>query len=155
MATQKELLELADLFIQNEETLAEFYLACQDLFPSYREQFLDLAKQEEGHARIFAQVKAAIQEKPGAFSPGRFFPQTLQVMIAGIRQKIGELRERKLNSNYALTYMMDTENSLLEGEIAKAFQTEDNQVRELLDTVQRATAAHRETLRAILLQERK
>ncbi len=155
MATQKELLELADLFIQNEETLAEFYLACQDLFPSHRERFLDLAEQERAHARIFTQVKTAIQEKPDAFSPGRFLPQTLQVMITGVRQKIGELRERKLNPNYALTYMLDTENSLLEGEIAKAFQTDDTQVRDLLNAVQQATASHRETLRTILQKERR
>ncbi len=150
MGEKETLLELADGFIENELALAGLYDVCIDFLPAHKDIWETLKRQEEGHAEVFRQVRHSIEKIHQNWSPGRFFIQTLRVMTADIRQLTGEIRAGTANPCYAVQHMMDTENSLIESELTKAFITKEEAFQGLLAKLQDETRSHRSILREIL-----
>ncbi len=150
MGEKETLLELADGFIENELALAGLYDVCIDFLPAFKDVWESLKKQEEAHAEVFRQIRCAIDEAHQSWSQGRFFIQTLRLMTADIRKLTGEIRARSANPRYVVQHMMDTENSLIESELTKAFLTKEERFQALLSKLQDETTFHRSSLRDIL-----
>ncbi|HOT29165.1 MAG TPA: hypothetical protein PLU72_13350 [Candidatus Ozemobacteraceae bacterium] len=150
MGEKETLLELADGFIENELALAGLYEACIDFLPAFRNVWESLKNQEEAHAEVFRQIRRAIDESHQSWSQGRFFIQTLRLMTADVRKLTVEIRARTANPRYVVQHMMDTENSLIESELTKAFITREERFQALLSKLQDETTSHRSSLREIL-----
>lgn len=134
----REMLDLATLFENLERALADYYLA----------------RQETGHAEIFARVRQSIAESPTHWTRGRFAPQTLKILLADVTSRLAQLRTGAMAPAYALNFIQDVESSLIESRIGEAFQTRDPELARLLDAVQQETTQHRDVLRSILTQHR-
>ncbi|HOY66022.1 MAG TPA: hypothetical protein PLP29_03985 [Candidatus Ozemobacteraceae bacterium] len=150
MDKKQELLELADCFIENEESLARLYEACIEFLPDHANVWTALLAQEQHHAGMFRQIRRAIEETSSGWHPGKFFPQTLRLMTADLVSLTAEIRARKVNPRYVVQHMMDTENSLIESELSKAFSTTDPVCTSLLGKLQEETQNHRMMLRNVL-----
>jgi len=150
MGEKETLLDLANGFIENELALASLYDVCIDFLPAYKDIWTSLKKQEEIHADIFRQIRHAIEETHQSWGQGRFFIQTLRLMTADIRKLTGEIRAGTANPRYVVQHMMDTENSLIESELTKAFLTKEERFQTLLSKLQDETTSHRSSLREIL-----
>lgn len=152
MGQKQELLELVDSFIENETALAALYEACIGFLPAHKDVWETLKAQEERHAEVFRQIRQAIEELPQSWSQGRFSVQTLSLMTADLRQMTSQIRSNTVNQRYVVQHMMDTENSLIESELSKAFTTNDDRFKILLSQLQEETFNHRLLLRDILLK---
>ena len=150
MDNQTELIELADLFLQNEKILADYYALCLEKFPANQASWEVLIRNENDHADIFEKVKKAAKERPNLWKKGRFQAQTVLLMIEETKKRKKEFSEGKINSKYALNYIMDVEQSLIETEMVKAFQTEDPEFLALLNRVQSETINHKNLLKNII-----
>jgi len=81
---------------------------------------------------------------------GRFQAQTVRLMIEETRKRKKELAEGKINSRYALNYIMDVEQSLIETDMLKAFQTDEPEFLTLLKKVQSETINHKNLLKNLI-----
>jgi len=150
MDRKQELLELADSFIENEISLARLYQACVEFIPEHREVWESLQRQEEHHAEVFQQIRRAIEETSGNWSHGKFFSQTLHLMTDDLKRTTEQIHTKTVNRRYVVQHMMDTENSLIESELSKAFKTDNEKFQSLMSMLQEETSSHRNLLRGLL-----
>jgi len=153
MSDREDLIALADLFIRNERLLAEFYTLCGETFPAFKESWEILRGQEDEHARIFEEIKRAIEASPDTWSKGKYSVQALQITIDNLTSRMRELREGKANKTAILHFLMDTEQSLIESEMNRAFVTSDDRMLlqlQKLQKVQNETVNHKNLLRTIV-----
>lgn len=145
----KELIELIDAFIENELALASYYSACHDKFPESCDKWKILQREEENHAEIFRKIRAAIEKHPDQWRAGNFTLQTVQLVSKSVRDKIEELKKDKLNPRYAINFIVDVEQSLIESNISRSFATELPEFREMLLNVQTETVGHKNLLMSL------
>jgi len=141
-----ELLELIDAFIENELALASYYAACHDKFAESSDKWKILQREEENHAEIFRKIKESIEKHPDQWRAGNFALQTVRLVSKSVRDKIDELKMGKLNSRYAINFIVDVEQSLIESNISRSFNTELPEFREMLLNVQTETVGHKNLL---------
>lgn len=149
MQNQQELTDLAEIFISLEKSISSYYQLCKEKIPEYKESWETLIKQENHHAEIFATVKKSLEETPFLWTKGKFQFQTVKLVVEDLQKKTMQFSAGEMNKNYALNYIMDVENSLLETEIIKAFLTTDKDMQILLNQVQDETTNHKNLLRSI------
>ncbi len=153
MPTKEELLELADLFIENEKLLGSLYELCEGSSPSQKESWESLRKAEEEHARIFGETREAIASGSGNWSQGKFFPQALKISVQNSMRWIADFRQGKATRRGLLNFLLDCEQSLLEIDLTKSFQTDRKDLADKLASMQSETLGHRNLLRTIISKE--
>ncbi|MFC1743828.1 hypothetical protein ACFL35_07520 [Candidatus Riflebacteria bacterium] len=152
MVTEKdEKLQLADLLIENEEALASYYEACIDFIPENRERWEALKKAEERHAELFREIKKSIQEKPMNWQQGKFYPQTVRLMLENVKEKTELVKKGEIHKRYAISFIEDIENSLIEEEILFAFRTDLAEFQSKMVAIQEETSMHKKLLTEIRL----
>jgi len=146
----KQLLDLVDLFIENETAMHRYYEVCATRFSESGAVFSHLARQEAEHADLFRKVRASIEEKPELWSLGRYHPQTVRVTMNEVQGQIREIVEGRTNRFYAVTFIRDVEQSLIESDLANAFETSLQDMRSRIVIVQNQTLQPRDTLAALV-----
>lgn len=148
--TTQELVNLADLFIQCEESLRDFYAACLKAYPEHQQTWASLQREEDRHANIFREIRQLVQDEPAAWSLGRFTPQTLNFVMGEVQKRTADVQKGTIKKMAALNFIVDTENSLLESGISNAFTTTSANWSEMLMRVQMETGFHRNSLKALV-----
>lgn len=146
MAANQDLLDLIDAFIANELALAAYYNACLEAYPENAEKWKILKCEEEFHAEVFRKIRASAEEHPGQWRMGSFFAQTVKLVCKSVKDKTEELKQGKLNPRYAVNFIVDVEQSLIESNISRSFITELPDFKELLERVQTETVGHKQLL---------
>lgn len=146
MTKNQELLELIDAFASNELALASYYELCAEKFPEDREQWKRLMVEEEMHAQVFRKIRRSVEEAPDKWKMGRFAIQTVNLICKSVKDKTEELRRGTINTKYAINFIVDVEQSLIESNISKALETEVEEFKQLLNKVQEDTTGHKQLL---------
>lgn len=153
MDTRKqEIIEMAELYYQNEKALMEYYQECAKLIPEMSHMFDKLAKQELEHMEMFKKVKYSMQESPHLWSKGRFFPQAIKLIIEDVKKNTLKIKEGSINKRYALNFARDVETSMIEAQLGESFETKLPDFKKILYQMQDETEKHRETLNKIINQ---
>ena len=150
MENSAGLMELVELFMENERLLGEFYGLCMERIPEFKDSWEGLRKMEETHFHIFEAIKGSIEQTPHRWVQGKFFAQTLRISIENLKTRMQEFRDGKANQKYILNFLMDCEQSLIESELSKAFQGDHQELLDKLTTMQNETMGHKNLLRSIL-----
>jgi hypothetical protein len=82
---------------------------------------------------------------------GKFNPATVRLVTHEIRQMIGKIERGEVHPRYAVSFISDMEQSLLESELDKAVNTDIVEVQNNLRELSQQTWAHRDLLRMIWL----
>lgn len=146
MAVNQELLVLIDAFIENELALAGYYRACMEAYPDNIEKWQILSREEDFHAEVFRKIRASAEEQPSQWRMGTFFAQTVKLVCKSVKDKTEELKQGKLNPRYAVNFIADVEQSLIESNISKSFTTDLPEFQTLLERVQTETVGHKQLL---------
>ncbi|PKL43408.1 MAG: hypothetical protein CVV41_10135 [Candidatus Riflebacteria bacterium HGW-Riflebacteria-1] len=146
MSKVQELLDLIDAFTANELALAGYYELCAEKFPQESEQWKRLMAEEEMHAQVFRKIRKSVEEKPEMWKIGRFTIQTVNLICKSVKDKTEELKRGSINPKYAINFIADVEQSLIEGNISKSLDTEVEEFRALLNRVQEDTTGHKQLL---------
>ncbi|MCX5794599.1 MAG: hypothetical protein NTY77_03775 [Elusimicrobia bacterium] len=130
-----------------EQAVADFYTACAKFCPGNGDLWLDLAQQEQRHARIAARMGEIFASRPEDFQPGRpFNAVAIRTFIKGVkcsqeRALKGELQQRQL-----IGVARDIESSIIESRFSGIVQTEDQEFLELMRQLLDETADHHDML---------
>lgn len=144
------MLDLVDLFITLERSLGEYYEACAVKLPEYQESWDQLIVEEEKHAKMFEAIKVSLEEDNNSWTRGRFRPQAVKLIIADVRKNMQALLDGKIVVKYALNFISDIENSLLEKCISEAFKSTNPQLQAQINRIQVETKNHRKILQDII-----
>ncbi len=120
-----ETIELAKILKENELLIGEVYQECQRLFPDHADDFKELAREEKGHAELFAEIIAAIILQPDNWHSGRLSLQTARVVNERLKENLAEIRQNKVAPRYAITFALSFELSMSEKEFCKMLVTSD------------------------------
>jgi hypothetical protein len=150
MDTKNELLEMADLFIENEKLLSDFYALCLEKIPAHKEYWENLNKAEIVHTRIFEEIRADIVKTPENWSMGKIYPQALKVSIENLKSRMKEFQEGKANTRFILNFLMDVEQSLIESDLRKAFLPLNHDFEKKMEQLQTETFGHKNLLKTII-----
>lgn len=145
----QELDELLGLLIENERQIGRYYRTMVDLIPEHKATWESLSSQEEGHAAALEQIRQAAQENPGLYAPGKYSPDAVRMTIRETGEMIGKIERREVHPRYAVTFVTDIENSLLESRVEQAVKTDLIEVRNTLNRLREQTESHRDLLRSI------
>ena len=150
MTGTQEILDLIDAFIENESSLAGYYGACIEKLPETREKWEALRREEESHADVFRQIRKSVEEFPFQWKMGSYQAKTIRLMCDSVKGKTEELKQGKLNRNYAINFIADIEQSLIESNIGKALTTDIVEFQRMLARVQENTIGHKQLLRSLV-----
>jgi hypothetical protein len=140
----KVILDILDHMEQNETTVAEFYHACGELWPQYREFWLGIEAQEHKHALNIQKMKAIIGQKPEHFEKGRPFNiMAVQTIIKGVQNNIAKLRSGQLQMINALAIARDSEQAMIESRYNEIVTTQDVEYLTLVQEIVQDTTEHR------------
>ena len=153
MSNKEQLLELVDLFIQNEESLSEYYSVCNEKFTEYGETWVALSKCEKKHADIFQKLKIVIDENPADWQIGNFSPLAVKMMVDQTKINLEKLKNDLLVKNYALQYVRDIESSLIESNLSNAFKTDIVEWKKIFSEIQKDSQWHKQALIKIIQKE--
>jgi len=153
MGNREQLLELADLFAENEETLAEYYSLCNKKMDKYRDTWTRLETCEKKHADIFRKLKLVIEKQPFKWQVGKFSPLAIKLMIDQTKANIEKLKNGTIVNNYALTFIRDIENSLIESNLINAFKTENIEWQGIFSDMQEDSQWHKQAIMKIIQEE--
>ncbi len=145
----QELDELLGLLIENERQIGRYYRTMVDLIPEHKATWESLSSQEEGHAAALEGIRQAAQENPGLYAPGKYSPDAVRMTIRETGEMIGKIERREVHPRYAVTFVTDIENSLLESRVEQAVKTDLIEVRNTLNRLREQTESHRDLLRSI------
>jgi len=146
-----DLLELIALVIENERQLARYYRAMVDLIPKSKSTWVLLSYEEEGHANALERVRKVVESRPFLFLPGRYQAVTVRQMIRDVSTMIDDIQNRKVNPQFALTFISDIEGALLETRLDEIVITTVPEVLEIIHLLKEQTAFHRDLLRSVVL----
>ncbi len=146
MTVNNDLIDLIKAFIENEKALAAYYAACMEKFPENAEKWQILKREEEYHTQVFQNILVSATEHPDQWRIGNFFAQTVRLVCKSVKDKTEELKQGKLNPRYAINFIADVEQSLIESNISKSFSTGLQDFQDLLTRVQNETIGHKQLL---------
>ncbi len=147
---EKYMQDLVDLFVTMERSLRDYYSVCLQKLPQHDESWKKLIAQEEKHAQMFEAIKECLKKNVDSWKRGKFRPQALQIVINDVQARKREFEEGKIAPKYALTFISDVENSMLESSLKDAFTCVDPQVQAELSKIQHETKEHRKLLQDII-----
>jgi rubrerythrin len=145
----QELDDLLGLLIENEREIGRYYRAMVDLIPEHKATWESLSSQEEGHAAALEEIRKAVKENPRLFAPGKYALAAVRTTIRETGEMIGKIRRREVHPRYAVTFITDIENSMLENQLDQAVKTDVVEVQNTLNRLSGQTTSHRDLLRSI------
>jgi rubrerythrin len=145
----QELDELLGLLIENERQVGRYYRTMVDLIPEHKATWESLSSQEEDHAAALEEIRQAAKENPRLYAPGKYAPAAALMTIRETGEMIGKIERREVHPRYAVTFVTDIENSMLESQMEQAVKTDVAEVRNTLNRLREQTKGHRDLLRSI------
>lgn len=142
---QDTMLDALKALIRLELKVGELYEACALQWPEDAPFWLDVAREEAGHARAIERMVLLISKNPALYAPARTIRMAaIDTVMAGIDRVLQQLRVGQVIKRTALTIALDLENSLMEKRLHDLVQTDDPAFLQLRHDVTEQTREHRE-----------
>lgn len=146
---ERELSELMNALIENEQRLRHYYEVMADFVPEHRQSWETLQHHEEAHAKVLRTVCGVIEGAPGQFAVGGISTNAARVMTSEVNGMIEKIERHEVHPMYAIRFAVDLEQSLLESHLDQAIKTDVIEVRNMLSRLSQDTASHRGLLRSL------
>lgn len=151
MESNNELLEMMAL---HEEKIAELYQAFAATLPQWRDFWLTIAKEEQGHAGWLRGLKKRLEVEGGLLNRERFNVSGIRTSIDYIQRTRDDVLNKGITPLRALVISLDLEGSLLEKEYFTVYKSDLMSIQEVFVKLQEHTAGHRRRMQDKINQER-
>lgn len=145
-----ELIKMVDLFIDLESSLETYYDHCAKIFPDEKFAWFGIATQEGIHARIFKKMKESITERPEKWAPGKYNYEALKTVVTSLHERLAEIKSGNYNAKYIVTFVKDIESSLIESDMANAFESDAAEYKNMMKKIMEETFEHKEFMTKFL-----
>jgi hypothetical protein len=139
----KELgLNIFNALIKNEELLSKLYGLNSNLFPVDSEFWIDISKDEMVHASWLSELSTFLEQGNIVLGDERFDLDSINKFGSDVTDQINIANKGTITAIKALTTSMDLENSMLESDIFKVYDTDDDELKVILNRLHRSTEVH-------------
>lgn len=143
----QDLLGIMKMMADNERLIGSFYQSCAETWEQDRTFWLNIAAEEEKHARNIERMVQIISLKPEQFQIGRLFNTVaIQTVMAGIKGQLKRLKEKQMTRKQAIFVARDIESSLIEKNYGEIVKTRDIEYLTLMKEVTGETEKHKESI---------
>ncbi len=142
---QDNMLDALQALIRLELQVGALYEACSLQWPEDAPFWLDVAREEAGHARAIERMVLLISKNPSRFLPARAIKlAAVETIIAGIERTTDQVRNGRLLKNNVTAIAVDIENSVMEKKFFEMIKTADPVFLELCHDIMAQTRAHQQ-----------
>lgn len=138
MDREQVLLALAN----NELLISKLYQRYSENIPEMRNFWLKLVGEEIRHHRMILELNNKIAAGEVSFDEDRFKLKPIELVQSYLSEKIEEADSKKPSAKVSLAFAVDVESSLLERKIFTVFDTDSEDLRELLISLTEETREH-------------
>ncbi len=131
-----------ELFIRNEEALSALYARYSTIFADDSDFWMDISKDETVHASWVHDLLDKYLADQVNFSDNRFSVVTISNMVDYVKSETDKALPNKVNPIQALSISMDIENSMLERNMFEAYDSDDFELKDVLDKLRTSTEIH-------------
>ena len=131
-----------DLLKDHEEALGRLYAAYALRFPSDREFWLGLSREERQHANWVQSLRSRIEDDPSSLVVDRFPATAIEHSLAYVAKLIERAEASGTTRINALSNALDLERALLEHRYFEVFSSGDLQIQRTLQLLQQSTKTH-------------
>jgi rubrerythrin len=138
----QELVDFAGIIKQNELLMGELYSLCQNLFPDFKNDFLQLEQEEINHAMLADNIIEDIKNNPENWEAGNISIVTAKNVNKRLREGIEEIKNQKVSPGYAITFALSIELSLSEKNFNKVLIPGDKKFVDNINTLANGFSEH-------------
>ena len=150
MTGDKNKHDILTIYMNVEEAMSNLYKIYSKKFPDWYEFWFDLYMAEMKHAALIRGLSRRVESGEITFNDNRFDV----IVISSALKNIGILESnahgKDIEIKYALQVALDMENSLLEKNMYKIFETDSEALKKLLLHLHQETEEHKETVKKAL-----
>ncbi len=140
---QDNMLDALQALIRLELQVGALYEACAYRWPEDAPFWLEVAREEAGHARAIERMVLLISKNPSHFLPAKAIKlAAVETIIAGIERTTDQVRNGRLLKNNVTAIAVDIENSVMEKKLFEIVKTADPVFLELCHDIMAQTRAH-------------
>ncbi len=135
---------------RHEEAIGNLYAAYAEKLPEHEEFWTDLSREEMDHASWVREFRKKVEEGVSEIREGRFRVPAIETSIQYVNGYAQDARTRQISLLGALSIAADLENALLEKDFLDVYETDDEELKNMLNSLRNATAAHRQKVNDLL-----
>jgi len=135
--------QIVDLLAENELAIKQLYEFYAKTFPEEASFWLSIASQEKEHAEALLSLKEKLDDINVYFDEKRFTPEAIQSTKDYIDERIKYVIDNKIDILTALSIARDLENSLIERNYFKVFESDTPEIKNVLKKLETETLKHR------------
>ncbi len=133
-----------DSMAQYETLLSDLYHKCAEAWPTDREFWLDIARQEDHHAENIRKMREIINQRLSHFEAGRpLNPIAINTAITYIKDIIKRLTAGEYSYEKILNITLDIEKSVLEAHYSEIVKTDDVEYQTFMKSILDETHDHK------------
>jgi hypothetical protein len=144
-----------ELMARHEEIIGALYVEYARMFPDYADFWEMLACEEQGHATLIRELFTLAEDGTIIFSDSRFNVKAIETSIRFINTLIAEAANEVIEPLRAFSLAFDLENSMLEKSFLDIYESDDQEIRRVLQILQDGTTQHRKMIGEKLEQVKK
>ncbi len=153
MSLKEDQINVINLLIECEKSVAELYRIYADKFQEYSDFWMSLSKEELEHARWLMQLKEKIEEGGVYFNEKRFTEEAINKSLGYIKEQISEAKgELLLIKALSVAYYLEI--SLIENKYFEVFEGDSIELKNTLMKLSKETKIHQSKIKGFLEKER-
>lgn len=151
MDTNNELLET---MATHEEKMCELYRTFAGALPEWKDFWLTIASEEQGHMNWLRGLKTKLEAGGGILNRERFNIAGTRTSIAYLQKLREEVLKKGITPLRALVLSLDVETALLEKEYYTVYKSDLVSVQEVFNRLREQTVGHRQRMQDKINEER-
>ncbi|MCX6647401.1 MAG: hypothetical protein NTY09_13740 [bacterium] len=150
MNKRKEIIDAIEAMARHEEMIAHLYNAFAENIEGHSGFWNDISLEELGHASLVRAFRQKVEEGVVTINEGRFRVPAIEHSINYIKAQVEKAKHGMTMNFHALVAAADIENALLEKNFLEVFETDDEELRALLENLQTSTRDHKDRIEKLL-----
>jgi len=135
-----------------ERTVGELYRKFAEKFDEQREFWMNLALQEEGHAKILTDLPSMMESGTISYNADRFDLSIIEATLDQVRASLARVGKSKMSLRDALYEALHVEQKILEKAFYAVFNTHSDEAKRLLNKIVSETNKHSKSVQEKLNQ---
>lgn len=135
-----------DLFLDQELTLSKVYEMFSERFPEHRDFWETISKEELEHAQWVRYLRGCIEDGRIRFNESNTGIMTIISSISMLKEALPRIGSKEFTIHNALSIAIDAEKSIVEREVFKTFEGNEEEIKKVLTILRDGSAGHMERI---------
>jgi rubrerythrin len=155
MTLQDAQIHELEMLARHEEAIGGLYKAYAERFQEHKDFWTRLAGEERGHASWIRRLFPKAEEGIITFDDARFNTKAIDTSLMYIEHWVHEAQNEPVEIVKALSVALDIESSLIEKNYFKVFESDNKEMKHVLNGLAQGCREHRDRIQQLLTEVRR